>query len=103
MLVLPIKKQWFDMILRGKKKEEYRELKKYYHKRLGNYFIKHIIDSNTKKVLRKMTTGGKEVLFRNGYKCNSPSVKCLCKLEIGTGKEAWRSREAEKNITYLKY
>ena len=27
MLTLPIKKQWFDMILSGEKKEEYREIK----------------------------------------------------------------------------
>lgn len=29
MLVLPIKKQWFDMIISGEKKEEYREIKPY--------------------------------------------------------------------------
>ena len=27
MLILPIKKKWFDMILSGEKKEEYREIK----------------------------------------------------------------------------
>ena len=27
MLTLPIKKQWYDMILSGEKKEEYREIK----------------------------------------------------------------------------
>ena len=27
MLTLPIKKKWFDMILSGEKKEEYREIK----------------------------------------------------------------------------
>ena len=30
MLTLPIKKKWFDMILSGEKKEEYREIKPYY-------------------------------------------------------------------------
>ena len=29
MLTLPIKKKWFDMILSGEKKEEYREIKPY--------------------------------------------------------------------------
>ena len=33
MLVLPIKKKWFDMIISGEKKEEYREIKPYYDKR----------------------------------------------------------------------
>ena len=34
MLILPIKKKWFDMILSGEKKEEYREIKPYYDSRL---------------------------------------------------------------------
>lgn len=38
MLILPIKKKWFDMILSGEKKEEYREMKPYWETRLRNYF-----------------------------------------------------------------
>ena len=33
MLTLPIKKKWFDMIVSGEKKEEYREIKPYYDSR----------------------------------------------------------------------
>lgn len=33
MLVLPIKKKWFDMIASGEKKEEYREIKPYWTSR----------------------------------------------------------------------
>lgn len=33
MLTLPIKKQWFDKIISGEKKEEYREVKPYYRSR----------------------------------------------------------------------
>lgn len=29
MLTLPIKKKWFDMIISGEKKEEYREITPY--------------------------------------------------------------------------
>ena len=36
MFILPIKKKWFDMILSGEKKEEYREIKPYYRSRLIN-------------------------------------------------------------------
>jgi hypothetical protein len=103
MLVLPIKRKWFDMIRSGEKKEEYREIKSYWTKRLGNYFINHIIDSNTKKVLRKMTTTEKEVVFRNGYSKTSPSMICKCKLRIRTRQAGMGSREAEKSIMYLKY
>ena len=38
MLVLPIKKEWLDMIISGEKKEEYREIKPYYDSRFQNYF-----------------------------------------------------------------
>lgn len=96
MLVVPIKKKWFDMILAEEKKEECRELKPYYHKRLGNYFIKHVIDSNTKKVLRKMTTTEKEVILRNGYKKDSPQIKCKCKLKIGQGKPEWGAEKRKR-------
>ena len=37
MLVLPIKKKWFDMIISGEKKEEYREIKPYYDIRFKKY------------------------------------------------------------------
>ena len=36
MLILSIKKQWFNMIKEGKKKEEYREIKPYYTTRFKN-------------------------------------------------------------------
>ena len=34
ILHLTLKKKWFDMIASGEKREEYRELKPYWHKRL---------------------------------------------------------------------
>lgn len=38
MLTLPIKKKWFDMIVSGEKREEYREIKPYYDSRFMNAF-----------------------------------------------------------------
>jgi hypothetical protein len=35
-LILPIKKKWFDRILSGDKKEEYRDMKPFYDKRIEN-------------------------------------------------------------------
>lgn len=40
MLILPIKKQWFDMIASGEKKEEYREIKPYYTSRIAKLLCK---------------------------------------------------------------
>lgn len=84
MLVLPIKKQWFEMIAMGEKKEEYRELKPYYHTRIKNTFG---FDYKNKQV---------EIVFRNGYKYNSPSVKCLCELEVGEGKKEWGAKPKKR-------
>lgn len=83
MLVLPIKKQWFEMIVNGEKKEEYREIKPYYDKRLG-----HLTEGTG-----KVTT----IILRNGYSYNSPSIKCKCTVEIGEGKKEWG---ADPDINY---
>lgn len=84
MLVLPIKKKWFDMIVDGEKKEEYREFKEYYHIRFKRIFG---LDYKNKSA---------EIVFRNGYNYNSPAVRCLCTLEVGTGKKEWGANPNEK-------
>lgn len=79
MLTLPIKKKWFDMILSGEKKEEYREIKPYYETRFRNVWKGSLIGGNAQR----------EIMFRNGYSKNSPSFIAKCTLSIGTGKEEW--------------
>lgn len=79
MLVLPIKKKWFDMIASGEKKEEYRERKPYYDVRLPKYF-------NGKAEF---------VIFRNGYSKKSPQIKCLCRLKVDTGEKKWGAEQGK--------
>lgn len=91
MLILPIKKQWFDMILSGEKKEEYREIKPYYQSRFKSVFEMgphSFIPSGNEE---------KQIMFRNGYNKNSPSFIADCTLDIKTGKEEWG---AVKGIEY---
>ena len=86
MLVLPIKKKWFDMILSGEKEEEYREIKPYYDTRLRNiwgypaYWGEH-----------------HNIMFRNGYSKNDPSFIADCTLKTGFGKTEWG---AEDGVIY---
>ena len=87
MLILPIKKEWFNMILSGKKKEEYREPKPYYTTRFKNVWNGSLLDCDTVK---------KEIVFRNGYNKNSPSFIASCTLDIGTGKEEWGAEPSKK-------
>ena len=85
MLILPIKKKWFDMIASGEKKEEYREIKPYY-----NIRFKKIFGFDKKRI--------EEIVFRNGYRKDSPTIKCICTLRVGKGKEEWG---AEPNKEYF--
>lgn len=101
MLTLPIKKKWFDMILSGEKKEEYREIKPYYERRFLNLFGEiafyprpHYIKDDDIKDYEKIE---EEIIFRNGYSNNSPSFIARCCLSVGTGKEEWG---AEPNKIY---
>lgn len=87
MLILPIKKKWFDMILSGEKKEEYREIKPYYRSRLHN---EGFLDQHGLPTLYQG-----QVLFRNGYAGNSPSFKALCSLDVRTGRTEWGAEEGK--------
>lgn len=55
ILHLTLKKEWFDMIASGQKKEEYREIKPYWNKRLLN----NRYDA---------------IQFRNGYAKDAPKM-----------------------------
>lgn len=104
MLTLPIKKKWFDMILSGEKKEEYREIKPYYisrfKKAIGIAECKNEDFFTVVKVCTQMNGGTKtfEVVLRNGYSKNSLSFIAKCTLSTGTGKEEWG---AEKGKEYF--
>lgn len=91
MLILPIKKKWFDMIASGEKKEEYRDIKPYYRTRFDNMMGSDI------KIDEKLDAVTFLIVFRNGYSENSPSLTCRCKLRTGQGKEEWG---AEPNKEY---
>ena len=80
MLVLPIKKEYFDMILSGDKKEEYKEIKSYYNQRLEKYLGRN--DNKNEYALPVF-----QIILRNGYSHKDPSIKCECVLHRGPGRE----------------
>lgn len=103
MLILPIKKKWFDMILSGEKREEYRDIKEYYETRFQNLFgaitiYPSSIFSHRSKYellqgeavpeeIRKDSI--QEIIFRNGYSKDSKAIKARCRLRIGKGRPEW--------------
>lgn len=104
MLTLPIKKKWFDMILSGEKKEEYREVKPYYEKRLPVNFGYFFTDGTLQTAyefdcdLQKSVEAGHKtaIMFRNGYSKNSPQFIAECTLSVGTGREEWGAEKGRK-------
>lgn len=83
MLILPIKKKWFDMILSGEKKEEYREIKPYYQSRFKNIFYM------SPHSFIPIGNEYRQIMFRNGYSKNSPSFIAECSIDIKQGKPEW--------------
>ena len=78
MLTLILKKKWFDMIVSGYKKEEYRALSPYYTTRFvkvwgGNFDGKEV----------------EPIAFRNGYAKNAPRFVAQCSIDIGEGRQEW--------------
>ena len=81
VLHLTLKKKWFDMILSGEKKEEYREMKPYWHRRF-------------------LTKDYDAILFRNGYGKDSPRFTIeLHKITSGLGIIEWGA--PEKTPVYI--
>lgn len=96
ILHITLKKKWFDMILSGEKKEEYREIKPYWITRLIQYQIhpENIdkdrawsdIKINECKLVSKYT----HIQFKNGYQKNAPLFIIEMKgIEVGKPKESW--------------
>jgi len=65
ILHLTLKKKWYDMILSGEKKEEYREIKPYWVKRFTNQATKDLIQPDM-------------IVFVNGYGFDKPSFQVNC-------------------------
>ena len=103
MLTLPIKKQWFDMILNGTKKEEYREIKPYYDSRLLTLFGAIMVDGELlqgKAVPEEIRREEVQpVIFRNGYGRNCPEFLANCTLAVKEGRPDWGAEPGVKYYT----
>lgn len=78
-LHLTLKKKWFDMILKGEKKEEYREIKPYWADRLLTGELPH-------KKFKEFNV----IEFKNGYAKNAPEMTVECRgITIRLSKSKW--------------
>jgi hypothetical protein len=77
VLHLTLKKKWFDMIASGEKKEEYRERKPFWHRRL-NFQTYDVVE------------------FRNGYGKKVPMMRFDLKgISADIGKKEWGAEPHE--------
>lgn len=86
-LHLTLKKKWFDLILSGEKKEEYREIKDYWWKRLCTVgAVKYSMATifNNGEQVDSLFKDYTKIVFRNGYSKNAPEIHVKC-LGICTG------------------
>ena len=82
MLTLPIKKKWFDMILSGEKKEEYRAITPYWTKRFQSIVL---VDNYGLPLIREC----RMIKLRAGYSKNAPEAKVVVSIKKGTGRPEW--------------
>ncbi len=102
-LHLTLKKKWFDMIASGEKKEEYREIKWFWLRRLTNIGLFpptarieiecKLTSENYKEIFKEYKIELKNfdiVQFKNGYAKDSPTVTVELKgIEISTARPEW--------------
>jgi len=84
VLRLTLKKKWFDMILSGEKKEEYREIKPYWETRLEEAPLAPFLHR-----FKKFDA----VEFTNGYGNDKPKIliEC-CKIDLDYGRPEWGAK-----------
>ena len=99
-LKLVLKKKWFDMIASGEKKEEYREIKPFWGKRLttnlpGGLYLFSFREGLMPVCFKEYDT----VTFYLGYAKDRPSMTFKIRgISIGEGIESWG---AEPNKEYF--
>ena len=87
VLTLTIDKQWFEMVVSGEKKEEYREIKPYWVRRIldmsrakvgadtMSLALKYGVIRDRKYIFKEHGKVLTHVLFINGYRKDSPRIE----------------------------
>jgi len=98
ILDLPLKKEWYQLIESGIKKEEYREIKPYWEKRLLDYkgikrdykllFFRNVLTGIHHDLSKEYKRGYDAVRFRYGYTKRTMTFK-VKSISFGMGKPEW--------------
>ena len=102
MLTLPIKRKWFDMILAGKKTEEYRDVKPYYTMRFRQFVTlnpdvpNHVVEEHFRNAATKGGVKYRNIIIRNGYSWHSASMRISGRIMIRQGRPEWGASEGRE-------
>ena len=95
---LTLKAQWYDMIEQGIKKEEYRETKQYWQKRLcsnyGDEMCRRCI-AYCERACHYVTSPFNRVCFHFGYTNRTMTFK-IEDIHIGKGNPYWGAEEGKQ-------
>lgn len=90
MVVLPIKRKWFDMIMSGEKREEYREIKPYWEKRLEIFPARlQAEEAMASGKVGYLSHFVGQCKIRAGYNKTSPTAIISYWVDVGSGKTEW--------------
>lgn len=96
-----LKKKWFDMILSGEKKEEYRVIK--------DYWVGRLVDPNSCKEAKEVLSGQyvrfkyfDSITFSNGYARDRRQFEIkIERIRIGFGKLPWGAESRKKYFAFV--
>lgn len=92
MLTLPIKRKWFDMIVSGRKKTEYRDI--------SDYWIKRLASEREKQGITDRFDKGMKICIKAGYAKDAPlAMLTLRRVDLGKGLPEWG---AEPESDYIR-
>ena len=103
LLHLVLKKQWYDMIEFGEKKEEYREIKPYWMRIFTLCYSKGFTDCKYRRCSRPGCLFPKHfdaICFHRGYTSTTMLFE-LKKITIGRGRKEWGAPDHETFILKL--
>lgn len=99
-IVMTLKKEWFDAIFYGDKREEYREIKPYWTRRLLGYWPAYADQPPKLKGVYTMPYGVDRIRFKNGYSKDAREFTIEWKeIQVNTPVPAW----CPKDTDYTKF
>lgn len=102
MLIVPVMGDWFDMVLQGIKRADYRTINKYWTRRLKRaVYENEICMPSDEEFIQQIRSGRAPLvkgLYRNGYSSKDRTLSAWWRIKIGVGVPEWGAPKEEVYI-----